>query len=76
MDESALDTKVDIRAGAHSDYGSLTLLFQRASQPGLEILTPKSSWSPVPTSPPGTEADPFPPILVNIGDVRSSFFGL
>ena len=74
MDEAAIDTTVDIRAGAHSDYGSLTLLFQRASQPGLEILTPKSSWSPVPVSPPGTEDDPFPPVLVNIGDVCFSFF--
>ncbi|KAK3167044.1 hypothetical protein OEA41_010169 [Lepraria neglecta] len=49
--------------------GSLTLLFQRASQPGLEILTPSSTWSPVPVYPPGTEADAFPPILVNIGDL-------
>lgn len=29
----------DIRAGAHSDYGSVTLLFQRRGQPGLEILS-------------------------------------
>lgn len=63
------DAAVDIRAGAHSDYGSLTLLFQRNSQPGLEILTPKSTWSPVPVYPPGTENYPFPPILVNIGDL-------
>ncbi|MCJ1453640.1 hypothetical protein MMC28_003987 [Mycoblastus sanguinarius] len=59
----------DIRAGAHSDYGSLTLLFQRPSQPGLEILTPSSTWAPVPIYPPGTENDAFPPILVNIGDL-------
>ncbi|CAD6594320.1 MAG: hypothetical protein ASARMPRED_009144 [Alectoria sarmentosa] len=69
IDEFDLDTTVDIRAGAHSDYGSLTLLFQRASQSGLEILTPRSSWSPVPVHPPGTEDDSFPPILVNIGDL-------
>ena len=78
---------VDIRAGAHSDYGkflsvssvnsqrltevtgSLTLLFQRAGQPGLEVLSPTESWSAVPVYPPGTEADAFPPILVNIGDL-------
>ncbi|KAJ5408872.1 hypothetical protein N7509_002755 [Penicillium cosmopolitanum] len=30
----------DVRAGAHSDYGSITLLFQKPGQPGLEILTP------------------------------------
>ncbi|KAF6222139.1 hypothetical protein HO133_001225 [Letharia lupina] len=68
MDKS-LDTTVDIRAGAHSDYGSLTLLFQRASQPGLEILTRSSFWSPVPIQPSGTEDDSYPPILVNIGDL-------
>jgi isopenicillin N synthase-like dioxygenase len=62
---------VDIRAGAHSDYGSLTLLFQRPSQPGLEVLTPSGAWVPVPVFPPGTENDPSPPILVNIGDLLS-----
>ena len=60
----------DIRAGAHSDYGSITLLFQRPSQPGLEIFD-DSTWSPVEVYPPGTETDTFPPILVNIGDVLS-----
>ena len=49
--------------------GSLTLLFQRSTQSGLEILTPQSTWSPVPVSPPETENDAFPPILVNIGDL-------
>ncbi|KAF7922015.1 uncharacterized protein EAE98_008226 [Botrytis deweyae] len=66
---------VDIRAGAHSDYGSITLLFQRPSQPGLEILPPSSSsepkWTPVPIQPPTTENDSSPPILVNIGDLLS-----
>ncbi|TGO73711.1 hypothetical protein BELL_0338g00100 [Botrytis elliptica] len=66
---------VDIRAGAHSDYGSITLLFQRPSQSGLEILPPSSSsepkWTPVPIQPPTTENDPSPPILVNIGDLLS-----
>ncbi len=45
------------------------MLFQRAGQPGLEILSQNSTWEPVPVYPPGTEADPFPPILVNIGDL-------
>ncbi|KAL3423402.1 2og-fe oxygenase [Phlyctema vagabunda] len=72
--------EVDIRAGAHSDYGSITLLFQRPGQPGLEILPPSTktppqeyattkNWTPVPVCPPGTENDPSPPILVNIGDL-------
>ncbi|KAJ5107071.1 hypothetical protein N7456_003746 [Penicillium angulare] len=62
----------DVRAGAHSDYGSITLLFQRPGQPGLEILTPEGTWAPVPIIP-GNDADayPFPPILVNIGDLLS-----
>ncbi|KAJ5919501.1 hypothetical protein N7454_009336 [Penicillium verhagenii] len=64
----------DIRAGAHSDYGSITLLFQRAGQPGLEIQTPEGQWAPVPVYPQGCgehEEYPFPPILVNIGDALS-----
>ncbi|KAJ5893498.1 hypothetical protein N7495_005189 [Penicillium taxi] len=62
----------DVRAGAHSDYGSITLLFQRPGQPGLEIFTPEETWAPVPIVP-GEKADayPFPPILVNIGDLLS-----
>lgn len=61
----------DIRAGAHSDYGSITLLFQQSGQPGLEILTSDQKWAPVPVYP-GDRADfPFPPILVNIGDMLS-----
>ena len=28
-------------------------------------------WAPVPVEPPGTEKDPSPPILVNIGDLLS-----
>ncbi|KAI0550861.1 hypothetical protein F4679DRAFT_196201 [Xylaria curta] len=61
----------DVRAGAHSDYGSVTLLFRLKGQAGLEILTPTKDWVPVPVCPPGTEKDPSPPILVNIGDLLS-----
>ncbi|KAI9045168.1 putative oxidoreductase, 2OG-Fe(II) oxygenase family [Aspergillus affinis] len=69
----------DVRAGAHSDYGSITLLFQRPGQPGLEILTPEKTWAPVPVQPGQTAALSesssdefvFPPILVNIGDLLS-----
>lgn len=67
---------VDIRAGAHSDYGSITLLFQQPGQPGLEIKTPSGSWAAVPVDPrdDGAEGDDAPngrplPILVNIGDL-------
>ncbi|KAI1390971.1 2OG-Fe(II) oxygenase superfamily protein [Hypoxylon trugodes] len=71
----------DVRAGAHSDYGSVTLLFRLRGQAGLEILNPTTStstsesWSPVPVSPPGTSTDPSPPILVNIGDLLSYWTG-
>ncbi|EEP80200.1 potential dioxygenase [Uncinocarpus reesii 1704] len=63
----------DIRAGAHSDYGSITLLFQRDGQPGLEIQTPTGEWAPVPVrpAPRGPAETGFPPILVNIGDILS-----
>ena len=63
--------ETDVRAGAHSDYGSLTLLFQRPGQPGLEIQPPNESrWAPVPVLPDGYD-DEVPPILVNIGDLMS-----
>ncbi|KAI0166845.1 2OG-Fe(II) oxygenase superfamily protein [Hypoxylon sp. FL1284] len=62
----------DVRAGAHSDYGSVTLLFRLRGQAGLEIREPvRGAWVPVPVAPPGTEADPEPPVLVNIGDLLS-----
>lgn len=47
---------VDVRAGAHSDYGSITLLFQRDGQSGLEIRPPggaEGAWAPVPVRPRG-----------------------
>ncbi|KAK5019080.1 hypothetical protein LTR60_001242 [Cryomyces antarcticus] len=43
---------LDIRAGAHSDYGSITLLFQLPGQPGLQILTGEG-WRGVPADPAG-----------------------
>ncbi|KAL4802250.1 hypothetical protein BDV18DRAFT_64067 [Aspergillus unguis] len=51
------DHAVDVRAGAHSDYGSITLLFQRPGQPGLEILTPEGTWAPVAVEPGKTGTD-------------------
>lgn len=62
----------ETRAAAHSDYGSLTLLFRLRGQPGLEVRGPNGGpWMPVPVCPPGTEADAGPPVLVNIGDLLS-----
>ncbi|PYH44587.1 putative oxidoreductase, 2OG-Fe(II) oxygenase family [Aspergillus saccharolyticus JOP 1030-1] len=84
---TSYDHTEDVRAGAHSDYGSITLLFQRPGQPGLEIRTPDGSWAPVPVVPhaprnqddddnDGRQAEAedgfiFPPILINIGDLLS-----
>lgn len=64
-----------IRAGAHSDYGSLTLLFRLPGQPGLELFSPGTrTWVPVPVNPsPQRLTDP--PILVNIGDLLSFWTG-
>ncbi|CAG8569963.1 13481_t:CDS:2, partial [Racocetra fulgida] len=50
----------DIRAGSHSDYGSLTILFQKDIA-GLEVLSTDMNWIPVPVLPDC--------ILINIGDL-------
>lgn len=60
-----------IRAGAHSDYGSITLLFRLPDQAGLEILTPEGTWIPVPVDPRPATTSNVLPILVNIGDLLS-----
>lgn len=57
----------EIRAGAHTDYGSITLLFQQS--PGLEI-TSKSEWLKVPSLSSNVPGEA-PPIVVNIGDQLS-----
>ncbi|KAF2126462.1 Clavaminate synthase-like protein [Dothidotthia symphoricarpi CBS 119687] len=58
-----------IRAGAHSDYGSVTLLFRLPGQAGLELQT-ADGWIPVPVNPDPSQ-NSSPPILVNIGDLLS-----
>lgn len=65
------DGSSDLRAGAHSDFGSLTLLFQLPGQPGLEIKTPEGNWASVPVDPSSsnTTSGKALPILVNIGDL-------
>ncbi|CAG8449384.1 205_t:CDS:2 [Scutellospora calospora] len=50
----------DIRAGSHSDYGSLTILFQKDIG-GLEVLSTDMNWISVPVFPDC--------VLINIGDL-------
>ena len=81
-----VEDDVDLRAGAHSDFGSITLLFQQRGQPGFEIKTPEGEWAAVPVDPIG-EANGEEvnghrgsggralPILVNIGDLLEDWTG-
>ncbi|MGJ8585069.1 MAG: isopenicillin N synthase family dioxygenase [Marinosulfonomonas sp.] len=59
QDVAPLDNQ--LRAGAHTDYGSLTILLPEPGSRGLEILTPAGAWQAVPPIP-----DTF---VVNIGDL-------
>ncbi|KAG8693356.1 hypothetical protein FRC08_009173 [Ceratobasidium sp. 394] len=56
----------EVRAGAHSDYGSLTLLFQK-SLGGLQIELPNGEWLDAPVV---DDA-----VLVNIGDLFEFWSG-
>lgn len=74
---SKLDADMKIRAGAHTDYGSVTLLFQQAGQEGLEIFDTTGQWTPVPlvTSKKETyvKEGRAAPIVVNIADQLSAW---
>ena len=52
-----------LRAGAHSDYGSLTILRQEQAPGGLEVLTLDDQWTPVPAIDGA--------YVVNIGDLMA-----
>ena len=52
-----------IRAGAHTDYGSLTILLPQPGSRGLEILTSDGAWTEVP---PYASA-----FVINIGDLMA-----
>jgi len=52
-----------LRAGAHSDYGSLTILLADAAPGGLEIRSPDGQWVAVPNLPGA--------FIVNIGDLMA-----
>lgn len=66
--ESTNMQKDEVRAGAHTDYGSMTCLFQQPGQSGLEVLDPASgTFEPVPAPTPSSEDEEIP-ILINIAD--------
>jgi len=52
-----------LRAGAHTDYGSLTILLPQEGSRGLEILDPEGRWVAVPPRP-GC-------FVINIGDLMA-----
>lgn len=52
-----------LRAGAHTDYGSLTILLPQEGSKGLEIITPDGQWTPVPPVPGA--------FVINIGDLMA-----
>ena len=54
-----------LRAGEHSDYGSLTLLFQEEGSSGLEILNRQKEWIPVTPCKPD--------LVVNLGDLMENW---
>ncbi len=54
-----------LRAGAHSDYGSLTILRQEQRPGGLQVLNKAGEWIDVPAVP-GT-------FVVNIGDLMAQW---
>lgn len=52
-----------LRAGAHSDYGSLTILMSEPAPGGLEIYSPNHEWVAVPIVPGA--------FVVNLGDLMA-----
>ncbi|SJM82796.1 uncharacterized protein ZBIST_0669 [Zygosaccharomyces bailii] len=69
-DNKAIQGDPNIRAGAHTDYGALTLLFQRQGEQGLQLLLDGENWMDVDFV--ATTHQGFaPPLVVNFGDLLS-----
>lgn len=62
-----------VHTGAHTDFGAITLLFQREGEEGLEIFSKQETWQSVPFLPNDEIRFPncAPPLVVNIGDLLS-----
>ena len=54
-----------LRAGAHSDYGSLTIVRQEQRPGGLQVMTKSDGWMDVPAIPGA--------LVVNIGDLMAEW---
>ncbi len=52
-----------LRAGAHTDYGSLTILLPEPGARGLEIFTPDGVWTEIPNIPGA--------FIINLGDLMA-----
>ena len=63
--QKELPKKNQLRAGAHSDYGSLTILLPEENSVGLEILMPNGEWQLVPAIP--------NTFIINIGDLMATW---
>jgi isopenicillin N synthase-like dioxygenase len=64
-DQPTLPKPGQLRCGAHSDYGSLTILKTEDKPGGLEVLTSAGTWAPVPIVP-GT-------FIINLGDLMAQW---
>lgn len=54
-----------MRAGAHTDYGSLTIVRQEEAPGGLQVFTKDGDWVPVPVVPGA--------LVVNLGDLMAQW---
>lgn len=73
---SELDAEKDVRCGAHTDFGTITELFQKQGEQGLELFDDVTKeWKKVPFVPsPNPEfikAGLAPPLVINIADQLS-----